>query len=147
MSNLSLQLFCNHIVAAGAIAREDVAALSRDILPDGFESRDQADLLIALERAVTDTHGALADFLVPAVVAFAVWGERPTGYIDRATAEWLGASLAGRTGPTPVAARIAVELVREAQSSDEALIAFALEANRWARSPANAARPAFLLAA
>lgn len=147
MSNLSLQDFCNHVAAAGVVTCQDVAALSRDILPEGIASHDQADLLIALERTVTDADGSFADFLVASVVAFAVWGERPTGYIDRATAEWLGASLAGRAGPTPVGARIAVEIVREAQSSDEAMIAFALDANRWTRSPAPAKRPAFLLAA
>ncbi|WP_430913806.1 hypothetical protein [Methylobacterium sp. sgz302541] len=147
MSNLSLQDFCNRIVAAGTVTGEDVAALSRDVLPDGIESRDQADLLIALERSATDADGAFADFLVASVVNFAVWGERPTGYIDREVAEWLGASLAGRAGPTPVGARIAVEVVREAQSSDEAMIVFALDANRWTRQPAPAKRPAFLLAA
>ncbi|MEX7419241.1 hypothetical protein AB2C23_33285, partial [Pseudomonas aeruginosa] len=55
------------------------------------------------------------------VVDFAVWGERPSGYVDHAVAAWLSASLAGLTGPTPAGARIAVEIVREAQGSAEAL--------------------------
>ncbi|RZK80105.1 MAG: hypothetical protein EOO66_29815, partial [Methylobacterium sp.] len=69
------------------------------------------------------------------------------GYVDRAVAAWLSASLAGHTGPTPAGARIAVEIVREAEGSAEALMAFALDANRWTREPAKADRPRFARAA
>ena len=64
------------------------------------------------------------------MVDFAVWGERPTGYIDAEIARWLVASLRNGSGPSRLAVRIAREVVREAQASDEALIAFALDANR-----------------
>jgi len=130
MINLSLQVFCNRIVAAGRITHQDVRALTRHVLPDGLTSRDEADMLIALDRCVTATDDAFADYLVASVVDFAVWGERPTGYIDADVARWLVASLRNGSGPTLVAARIAREVVREAQTSDEALIAFALAANR-----------------
>jgi hypothetical protein len=130
MINLSLQVFCNRIVAAGRITHQDVLVLTRHVLPDGLTSRDEADMLIALDRCVTATDDAFADYLVASVVDFAVWGERPTGYIDADVARWLVASLRNGSGPTLVAARIAREVVREAQTSDEALIAFALAANR-----------------
>ncbi|MCJ2035475.1 hypothetical protein [Methylobacterium sp. J-068] len=130
MINLSLQVFCNRIVAAGRITAEDVQALTRHVLPDGFTSRDEADMLIALDRVVTASDAAFGDYLVASVVDFAVWGERPTGYIDGDVARWLVGSLRNGSGPTPLAARIAREVVREAQASDEALIAFALAANR-----------------
>lgn len=146
MINVSLQDFCNHAVAAGTITAADVQALLRDVLPDGIAHRDEADMLIALERAVP-ADGAFADALVALVVDFAVWGERPSGYVDRTVAAWLAASIAGLTGPTPAGARIAMEIVREAQGSAEALMVFALEANRWTREPARADRPRFALAA
>ena len=147
MINVSLQDFCNHAVAEGRITQSDVQGLLRDVLPDGIAHRDEADMLIALERAVPDADPAFADALVALVVDFAVWGERPSGYVDRAVAAWLSASLAGLTGPTPAGARIAVEIVREAQGSAVALMVFALEANRWTREPAKADRPRFALAA
>ncbi|PSJ20448.1 hypothetical protein CVH10_17510, partial [Halomonas sp. ND22Bw] len=50
--------------------------------------------------------------------------------IDAEVARWLVGSLSNGSGPTALAARIAREVVREAQASDEALIAFALAANR-----------------
>jgi hypothetical protein len=130
MINASLQNFCNRTVAAGRITAADVRILGRELLPEGITSRDEADMLIALERVVTHAGTAFADMLVAAIVDFSVWGERPTGYIDRDTARWLAASIGNGRGPSPVGARIAFEVVREAQSSDEALVAFALAANR-----------------
>lgn len=147
MITISLQHFCNHTQSAGAITEADVRRLMRNVLPDGIASRDEADMLIALERAVPQIDPSFGDFLIKAVVDFAVWGERPTGTIDHGTAAWLAGSLAGRTGPTPVGARIAVEIVREAHASAENLTVFALEANRWTRQPAEIRRPAFALAA
>ena len=147
MISNALQHFCNHTQSAGTITEADVRRLTRHVLPDGIASREEADMLIALERAVPRIAPAFGDFLIGAVVDFAVWGERPTGRIDRDTAAWLAGSLAGRTGPTPVGARIAVEIVREAHASAESLTVFALEANRWTRQPAEIRRPSFALAA
>lgn len=147
MSNVSLQHFCNRIAEAGRITRADLRILAGEILPDGITSRDEADLLIALDRVVVDADDSFTAFLVAGIVDFAVWGERPTGFIDRAIAGWLAASLGAGAGPTATGARIAMEIVREAQNSDELLIAFALEANRWTRQPAGADRPAFARAA
>lgn len=145
MSNVSLQDFCNRMVEAGCVTCHDVRMLTGEILPDGIETREEIDMLLALDRTVeVDTR--FADYLVAATVDFAVWGERPTGHIDRGTAEWLAASIRGRSGPTRTGARIAMEIVREAQGSHESLIVFALEANRWTRGPA-VDRPPFALAA
>lgn len=136
MINAALQLFCNRVAAAGRVTRADVRILGGEILADGIASRDEADLLIALDRAVPAADPSFADALVAMVVDFAVWGERPTGRIDREVAAWLAASIGAGSGPTPTGARLALEVVREAQASDEALTAFALRANCWVREPA-----------
>lgn len=129
MINHSLQLFCNRIVAAGRITADDVRSLGREVLSEGIVGRDEADMLIALDRAVPRADAAFGDFLTASIVDFAVWGERPTGCIDPEIAHWLVGSLRNGIGPTPLAARIAREVVREAQASPETLIAFALAAN------------------
>ncbi len=129
MFNHSLQLFCNRVVAAGRITAADVQVLARDVIPDGISHADEADMLIALDRAVPASDAAFADTVSAAVVNFAVWGERPTGYVDAAIARWLVGSLRSDAGPTPLAARIAFEVVREAETSHEILVAFALFAN------------------
>ncbi|MDP4003002.1 hypothetical protein [Methylobacterium sp. NEAU K] len=146
MTMISVQQFCNHAVSTGSISDEDLLVLKREVLPEGIMSREEADMLIALERAVIGSDD-FADFLVASVVDFAVWGLRPTGYIDREVAAWLAASLSGRDGPTAVGARIAMEIVREAQGSAESLMVFAMEANRWTREAVRAPRITFALAA
>lgn len=135
MTNTALELFCTRIVDAGRLTQDDVRELAREILPDGIMGRDEADLLLALDRAVSDTHEGFAAFVTAEIVNFAVYGERPTGIITREMAAWLSASLAGRKGPTALGSRIAVEIVREAETSDETLIAFALRAKSAVRQP------------
>lgn len=147
MIDASLQQFCNHAVTARRLTADDVRTLVRDVLPDGIGNREDADMLIALERAVPSSDPTFAAWLCAAVIDFVVWGERPTGYVEAETAAWLAATIAGRDGPSSLGARIAMEVVREAQGSAEALMVFALEANRWIREPAPARRPRFALAA
>ncbi len=147
MTDISIQLFCSRTAEAGRITRADVRVLSEQHLADGLTHRDDVDLLLALDRAVGDKDAGFADLLIALVVDFAVWAERATGTVDRDAAGWLTASITGRTGPTPTGARIAMEVVRAAQASDEGLVAFALEANRWARQPVATRRPQFALAA
>ena len=124
----SLRAFVNRALEHKHISAEDVKELRRDILRDGLVSREEADALIALDRAAVPADGSWAEFLVESIVEFAVWTSRPTGYIDRETARWLVTTLSGRGGPTATAARIAFEIVREAESSDEELVAFVM---RW----------------
>jgi hypothetical protein len=135
MTNTALELFCTRIVDAGRLAQDDVRELAREILPDGIMGREEADLLLALDRAVADTHEGFAAFVTAEVVNFAVYGERPTGIITREMSAWLSASIAGRKGPTALGSRIALEIVREAETSDETLIAFALRAKSATAKP------------
>lgn len=146
MIQISVEQFCNHAVSAGGISPEDLLVLKREVIPDGLTRREEVDLLVALERAVPASED-FADFLVATVVDYVVWGERSTGYVDRETATWLAATISGRSGPSPVGARLAQEIVREAQASAETLTVFALEANRWIREPAARTRRHFALAA
>lgn len=138
MTNTALELFCTRIVDAGRLVQDDVRELAREILPDGIMGREEADLLLALDRAVADSHEGFGAFVTAEVVNFAVYGERPTGTITREMAAWLAASIAGRKGPTALGSRIAQEIVREAETSDEMLIAFALRAKSLNREPQTA---------
>lgn len=130
MINAPLQHFCNRMIAAGAISLEDVRELHRAVLPDGLTCREEADMLFGLDRAIPKTDAAFGEWLIASTVDFAVWGERPTGHIDADTAHWLAASIGCGRGPTATGARIAVEVVREAETNDPVLISFALQANR-----------------
>ena len=125
----SLRAFVDAAVEHKRVTKQEVRKLQRYILEDGISSREEADTLIALERAVP-ADPAFAEYLVAAVVAFAVWGARPTGYVDEDTARWLVATLACGDGPTQAARRIAFEIVKEAEQVDEALLAFVMRGSR-----------------
>jgi hypothetical protein len=121
-----LREFVDRVMDHHAIDDEDVKLLQRDILNDGVMTRDIVDVLVALDRAVSETCNAFADYLVALVVDYAVWENRPTGVIDRDKAQWLMTTLNAGDGPTATAQRIAFEMVREADRCDEALIGFAM---------------------
>lgn len=130
MIKTSLEIFVHTVVAAREITLADVRRLQRDILPDGVENRDEADLLVALDRAVPEKHCTWSAFVIQTVVDFVVWTSRPTGYVDQETASWLVASLSAGCGPSPIAEAIAFDVVREAERADEILIAFVMRSTR-----------------
>ena len=132
MISEKLSDFCDGVLAKGRIDADDVHALVLDVLPDGPACREDADTLIALDRAVPSSM-EWSDYLVSAVVDFAVWTQRPTGIVDAEAARWLADSLGCGIGPTANGARVAFETVREAHRVDDALMAFTLDANRRAR--------------
>ena len=126
MSKNSLQNFTERTIAKGRIGFGDVRRLQRDILPEGISSREQADLLIALDRDIGRQDPAWIDWLVGALVDYVVWGERPVGYVDADKAVWITSVLDGGGKATRNARLIAREIVKEAQNSHETLVAFSV---------------------
>ncbi len=121
-----LREFVDHVMDRRVIDDEDVRVLQREILHEVVLTRDIIDVLVALDRAVADKSPLFADVLLAFCVDFSVWESRPTGRIDRDKAHWLVTTLSAGDGPTPLAQKIAFEVVREAESCDEALVSFAL---------------------
>jgi hypothetical protein len=122
--------FVEHVVSEKIITSDDVRLLQRDLLPHGLSTREEADILISLDRAVPVKCEEWADYLVATVVDFVVWSARPTARIDADKARWLLASLKAGIGPTENAVRIAFECVREADFIDEAMSIFLMNASR-----------------
>ena len=126
MSKNSLQSFTERTIAKGRIGFGDVRRLQRDILPEGISSREQADVLIALDRDIVRQDPAWVDWLVGALVDYVVWGERPAGYVDADKAVWITSVLDGGGKATRNARLIAREIVKEAQCSHETLVLFSV---------------------
>ena len=120
MINSSLRAFADKALKAGRISFGDVNRLRRDILPDGISSREEAELLLALDQAVGRSDRSFADWLVATMVDFVVWGMRPTGVIDGETAAWLTPFLVGQR-TTKTMRRLARELAAEADHAGTAL--------------------------
>ena len=121
MNQSSLHVFTAQVARSGRIAADDVKTLQRRLLPDGVASREEAELLLALDRSARWADPRFADWLVAALVDFVVWGACPTGHVDAGTARWLSPWLT--RNPSGTARLLAREIMREAQSIDEALLA------------------------
>jgi hypothetical protein len=128
MDNKSLCEFNARALAKGRISFGDVRRLQRDIMPNGIGSRDEAELLLALDGQVGRRDPEWTRWLIAMVVDFVVWAERPTGVVDESTASWLASALRQHhpSKGCARAPRIAREIVEEAQAfQNEALLALA----------------------
>jgi hypothetical protein len=111
---VSLSDFAGKVRAKNRITFGDVQRLRRDVLPDGIESREQAELLLELDRSIARIERSWEACLVALFVDFVVWAERPTGIVDEATAEWVSTVLGAPEGATRTARLIAREIADEA---------------------------------
>ena len=84
----------------------------------------EAEILLQLASAIEEPDPAWTDFVVAAIIDFVVWGERPTGYVERDTADWLVAVLSQK-GARQLSRRIAREIMKEAQDVDARFAEFA----------------------
>jgi hypothetical protein len=138
MINNSLREFIDSALDSGIIGEGEVARLQRSILPNDLASREEAEVLVALDRDVPRKCDMWNKAFVRLLVNFAVWSSRPTGRINREMAIWLTTTLGSDAGPTPNGLKVAFEIVREAQQVDEALIAFVLDGAR--NNPVNSGK-------
>jgi hypothetical protein len=122
MNQSSLQVFADRVLAKGRMGKRDVQDLQRNCLADGVTSRGEAEILIRLDRQAGSVHASWSAYFIAALTDFVVWGSRPTGTIDADTASWLAAAL-NCDGGSPRARRLVTELMSEAQSVDDALLA------------------------
>jgi hypothetical protein len=122
MNQSSLQDFSVRVLAGGRIGKRDVQILQRDLLADGVSSREEAEILIRLDREAGSVHASWSAWFIGTLTDFVVWGARPTGRIDEETGRWLATCLL-EGGRAPRAHRLVAELEREADDIDAGLLA------------------------
>ncbi|HKA81409.1 MAG TPA: hypothetical protein VKD43_15320 [Xanthobacteraceae bacterium] len=118
MSNVRLQQFVTDTDARGRITFGDVRRLHRDYLPDGVSSREEAELLLDLDSKIERADIAWTDWLVAAIVEFAVGNDSPIDGAVDGTGEWLKGVLAGTSKTTKAGRRIAREVRRTADCAE-----------------------------
>jgi hypothetical protein len=123
MTKTSLREFVEQVSDAGRIRFGDLRRLQRDLLPSRITSCEEAELLIALDRAARKFDRDWNGYFVSAVRDFVVWGLEPIGQVDRAKAEWLLRVLSNG-GITRRGRTIAREVVQDAFEVDALLMAF-----------------------
>ena len=88
MITLQLREYVGRLVDAQEITAGDVKDLQRHVLEDGISTREEAEVLVALDRLLP-AHESWRDALVTLMVDFVVWGTRPTGKVGGDEARWL----------------------------------------------------------
>ncbi|MBM3609631.1 MAG: hypothetical protein FJX29_14495 [Alphaproteobacteria bacterium] len=77
------------LIQAGRITQDDVTMLRREIFTSEAITRDEAEALFRLERAVSEKCEGWTAFFVEAITDHTVWHNRPTGVVNTPQAEWL----------------------------------------------------------
>jgi hypothetical protein len=116
----SLRDFVSKTVEHDRILFGDLRRLQRDILPARITTREQAEVLIALDSSVDRADREWRRYLISTVRDFVIWGSPPAGRIDKGKAEWL--VLALRTSARKTAGTITREIMREAPEIDDAAL-------------------------
>src|SRR4028118_1245320 len=95
----SLRAFVTKALERDRISFGDLRRLQRTVLPNGLVTREQAEVLIALEQTITRTDKAWAGYLLAALTDFVVWRSSSPRRVEPDTAAALGAR-AGRRRDT-----------------------------------------------
>jgi hypothetical protein len=119
----SLHVFVDRLSEAQRLGFGDLRRLQRDILPNGPESRDDVEALLALDLALERADRGWPDYLLQAVKGFVISASDPQGVVGSVLAGWLVSALSDAQPKT--ARGIARAVVSEAVEVDEALRALA----------------------
>ncbi len=123
MSGTSLRDFVCRVLEHKRITFGDLRRLQRDILPARITTREEAEVLLALDRTLDRADRGWREYLTRAVGDFIVWGSEPAGHIDGDKAQWLMTALICSSPKT--ARAVTQELARQAPVFDDDLRAFA----------------------
>jgi hypothetical protein len=134
---VSLHDFASKALEANRIRFADLRRLQRDVLPLRITTPEEAEVLLALDGTVERADRDWTEYVVPAVVQFAIWGLEPVGRIDQGKADWLMAAIS--TARPKSAAAIVREVVREAPLVDDGCrVSHRTSARHKARNSASA---------
>ena len=143
MTSPSLRQFVDHAMENRRIRFGDLQRLRRDILPGRIASREDAEMLIGLDRSIRTADRDWGDYLVATMRDFVIWGMPPVGAVGGGKAAWLLAVVSGdgRNGRA-----IYREVAREARLiDDDAAVALAGATKRQARNSEEEEEPASTL--
>ncbi|MEZ6024116.1 MAG: hypothetical protein R3C16_12045 [Hyphomonadaceae bacterium] len=85
----ALLSLADDIAADRRISAEEALHLRKEIFPDGVVSRQEAEVLIALNNLVAEADEAWAHAFVEALVDHALRAGPYEGHVDDVTADWL----------------------------------------------------------
>lgn len=77
------------LLAAGTITKADVARLRADVFKDGIVSRDEAELMFALNDGCKHNDPAWMPFFVEGLTDYLIWRTEPHGHVSEEDARFL----------------------------------------------------------
>ena len=116
----ALLALADDIAADRRISAEDALRVRKDIFPDGVVSRQEADVLIALEGRVHDSDEAWAQAFVEALSDHVLQAGTYPGHVDECASAWLRASFA-HDRPSKTELEALVNIVERAGSTPASL--------------------------
>src|SRR5215217_3327152 len=120
MDTTPLCVFITKVRASNRIVFADLRRLQRDVLPTGATSREEIEILLALD-SLGQVDDDWPDYLVATVKAFVLSTSDPPGSVDADTAAWLVTALSDARPRSATAILRAV--LSEARHVDEVLLA------------------------
>jgi len=98
---------------------DDITEFRRYIFETGIASREEAEILMALDRRMTSDVPGWRAFFIEAITDFVVWQSRPTGRISVTDLDWLLGCLTDK--PSINAVALLFEILRESHEAPQHL--------------------------
>src|SRR5688572_26473729 len=116
----ALLALADDIAADRRISAEEALRARKEIFPDGVVSRQEADILIALEARVDESDEAWSHAFVEALVDHVLQAGAYPGHVDEPTVDWLKAHFADAQ-PRHIELEALVRIAERAESTPASL--------------------------
>lgn len=125
---MQFRSLAEHAVADGEIDAAEILELRRSAWPDGRISPDEAEAIFVVNDRIVAPSAEWSDFFTEALVEFIINTAEPRGYVSDENARWLIERVThdGKVNSL-TELELIVRILEKAQSTPEALRAFALE--------------------
>lgn len=117
MSTTPLREFATKVRANNRLGFGDLRRLQRDVLPNGPATREDVEILVAIDATVRRLDAGWAGYVVAAITDFAASSDSPGGPADDRS-DWLNEEVLARSSRR-TAALIARELARTLRDPDD----------------------------
>jgi hypothetical protein len=131
VSTIPLRAFATKVRASNRLGFGDLRRLQRDVLPDGIATREEAEMLLAIDATVARLDIGWSSYLAGAIRAFVLSSSDPPGPVDPETKGWLVDILS--QGSARSAAAVAREIAADVPDADDRLLAIAGRSRRRRR--------------
>lgn len=126
MRNLALHTLTEQLAADRVIRADEALQLRRAVFPDGVVTREEAEVLIALEARVANSDAAWSGAFVEAIVDHLLASGVYQGHVDEAAVGWLMARF-GKDGARETEVETILKTLERSESAPDGLSVFTRE--------------------